>query len=49
MNFQKVLVAAVPLTVVCVEIASNVLMRLKQHENQYILHAFLVLDASGGA
>ena len=33
----------------CFEIASNFLMCLKRKENQYILHAFLVLDGAGGA
>ena len=38
------LVAPVPLTVVCVEIASNVAMCLKPKKKQWILHAFDVLD-----
>ena len=48
-KFRKVLLAPVPLTVVCVEIASLFAMCLKPKENQWILHAFLVLDGAGGA
>ena len=42
------LLAPVPLTVVCVEIASLFTMCLKPKENQCILHAFDVLDRSCG-
>ena len=38
------LLAPVPLTVVCVEIASHVVMCFKPKENECILHAFDVLD-----
>ena len=47
---QKVLVAPVPLTFVFVEIVWNFVMCSKPKENQWILHAFYVLDVllSGG-
>ena len=32
----------------CFEISSNFLMCLKRKENQYILHAFLLLDGAWG-
>ena len=44
MNVQKVPVAPVSLTVVCVDIASRFVACLKPKENQWILHAFDVLD-----
>ena len=41
-KFRKVLLAAVPLTVLCVDIASFFAMCQKHKKNQYILHAFYV-------
>ena len=41
-KFQKVLLAAVPLTVLCVDIASFFAMCQKHKKYQYILHAFYV-------
>ena len=42
MNFQKVLLAAVPLIVAFVESALNVAMCSKRKENQCNLHVFVV-------
>ena len=47
-KFQKVLLAAVPLIVLCVDIALFFAMCQKHKKNQYILHAFQWLDASRG-
>ena len=47
-NFQKVLLAPVPLIVVCVDIASFVAMCQKHKKNQYILHAFYVMHGPCG-
>ena len=40
-KFQKVLLAAVPLTVLCVDIASFFAMCQKHKKNQCILHGFM--------
>ena len=47
-NFQKVLLAPVPLIVVCVDIASFVAMCQKHKKSQYILHAFYVMHGPCG-
>ena len=45
-KFRKVLLAAVPLTVLCVDIASFFAMCQKHKKNPYILHGLYVLGAS---
>jgi len=47
-NFEKVPVAAVPLTVALLKSLRILLCAQKHNKNQYILHAFLLLDGAWG-